>query len=516
MLGQKNKTHIVVGKDLALLTSSQTRADLAAGKIGVFKNGVSTATTDALAAGDSFKVVYMNVDSKIIESPVYNYSQLKQKNAVNYAAGTEQKSYVGYNGTTGSITAANSDIYHIHLVRKDWSSTWGEHANVKLVAAYESDATATQTEIADALVTNAARTLLNEKQKSGTTVTKVGRINAATVTAANDLVNNATVVNGSKVISSSATAQVATVTLTGASGTANIAAAGGLTKLVTFGTDLDTTAAAFVTSHAAAYAAVGITVTSDDDDIVFTAAVAGTAFTAPTIANASGDLAGSVAATQANVKAFQYAAGTDAVVVGDYVRIGSVGGGTALTSNVYKVAVVSGTTGTATITLDIEVLEASGTYAAATSDIEVIPAATAAAANWGLMFQSAAVKFSPGMFKYQNVTFDVTLSEDFGSTLVTENTSAYKGIGTYREVAEVEWELRGNRGEGYKVASFPVSLNLNAQSDKTYDLIYLHFEDDSTVTLDGRSTSFHSMLIATEDASGQNPHTGLETIFGIS
>jgi len=424
MLGQKNKTHIVVGKDLALLTSSQTRANLVAGKIGVFKNGSSTANTSALSAGDSFKIVYMNVDGKIIESPVYNYNQLKQKNAVNYAAGTEQKSYVGYNGTTGSIAVANSDIYHIHLTRKDWSSTWGEHANVKLVAAYESDAIAAQTEIADALVTNAARTLLNEKQKSGTTVTKVGRINSAAVTATNDFLGDATVVQNSKVF---------------------------------------------------------------------------------TVAESLAEDDGGVYATSTNL------------VVGDYVRIGSVGGGTALTSNVYKVTAVSGIgEAVATVTVDIPILEASGTYAAATSDIEVIPAATAAAANWGLMFQSAPVRFSPGMFKYQNVTFDVTLSEAFGSTLVTENTSAYKGIGTYREVAEVEWELRGNRGEGYKVASFPVQLNLNAQPDKTYDLIYLHFEDDSTVTLDGRSTSFHSMLIATEDESSATAHTNLKTVFGIS
>jgi hypothetical protein len=265
---------------------------------------------------------------------------------------------------------------------------------------------------------------LNEKQKSGTTVTKVGRINSAAVTATNDFLGDATVVQNSKVF---------------------------------------------------------------------------------TVAESLAEDDGGVYATNTNL------------AVGDYVRIGGVGAGTALTSNVYKVTAVSGIgEAVATVTVDIPILEASGTYAAATSDIEVIPAATAAAANWGLMFQSAPVRFSPGMFKYQNVTFDVTLSEAFGSTLVTENTSAYKGIGTYREVAEVEWELRGNRGEGYKVASFPVQLNLNAQPDKTYDLIYLHFEDDSTVTLDGRSTSFHSMLIATEDESSATAHTNLKTVFGIS
>ena len=60
MLGQKNKTHIVVGKDLALLAEGSTRASLVAGTIGIFANGSATAidgTTD-LAAGDKFKVVY--------------------------------------------------------------------------------------------------------------------------------------------------------------------------------------------------------------------------------------------------------------------------------------------------------------------------------------------------------------------------------------------------------------------------------------------------------------------------
>lgn len=95
-------------------------------------------------------------------------------------------------------------------------------------------------------------------------------------------------------------AQVDTLTLTGSSGTANVGTAGGLTKLATFDTDLATTAANFVTAHAAAYAAVGITVTNDGDSLVFTAAVAGTAFANPTIANASGDLDGTVANTTQN------------------------------------------------------------------------------------------------------------------------------------------------------------------------------------------------------------------------
>lgn len=98
-------------------------------------------------------------------------------------------------------------------------------------------------------------------------------------------------------------AQVETVTLTGTSGTATITLAGGLTKTVTFDTDLATTAANFDTDFSADYTAQGITITSSGDDIIFTAAVAGTAFTAPVITNATGDLDGSVAHTTANATA---------------------------------------------------------------------------------------------------------------------------------------------------------------------------------------------------------------------
>jgi len=94
--------------------------------------------------------------------------------------------------------------------------------------------------------------------------------------------------------------QKETVTVTGTSGTATITAAGGLTKTVTFATDLATTTANFATAFAADYLAEGIVVTNSGATIIFEAQTAGTAFTAPLIANATGDLAGTVAHTTAN------------------------------------------------------------------------------------------------------------------------------------------------------------------------------------------------------------------------
>lgn len=104
------------------------------------------------------------------------------------------------------------------------------------------------------------------------------------------------------------TAQVDSITLAGTSGTANVTVAGGLTKLSTFNTDLATTASDFVTAHAAAYLAEGITLTTTSTGatngvLVFTATVPGVSFDNPVITNATGDLAGTVVNTTANKSA---------------------------------------------------------------------------------------------------------------------------------------------------------------------------------------------------------------------
>jgi len=115
-----------------------------------------------------------------------------------------------------------------------------------------------------------------------------------------------------------AQAQVETVTLTGTSGTANVTEAGGLTKLATFASDLTTTAANFVTAHAAAYAAVGITLTSSTVTLIFTAAVAGVSFDAPVVVNVTTNLAGTTAHTTpyfTQVITFTHVAGQAGVTI---------------------------------------------------------------------------------------------------------------------------------------------------------------------------------------------------------
>lgn len=109
---------------------------------------------------------------------------------------------------------------------------------------------------------------------------------------------------------SAAVAQVSTVTITGTSGTANVAV-NGVDYLATFDTDLATTAANFVTAHAAALALRDITLTYPGSGaaVVLTSAIKGQPFAAVTITNATGDAAGSVAATTANTAPDALAAG---------------------------------------------------------------------------------------------------------------------------------------------------------------------------------------------------------------
>jgi hypothetical protein len=107
-------------------------------------------------------------------------------------------------------------------------------------------------------------------------------------------------------IQAGAVARVDTITVSGAAGgTATIVCDGVTIAGDTFAATAALTAAAFVTDHAAAFVAGGVTVTQGGvghtDDIIFTSAVAGTDFTGATsITNTGGAYTGTVVNTTAN------------------------------------------------------------------------------------------------------------------------------------------------------------------------------------------------------------------------
>jgi hypothetical protein len=114
------------------------------------------------------------------------------------------------------------------------------------------------------------------------------------------------------------TIQVDTITLTGSDGTAEVTGTRGLTKLVTFDTDLATTAENFVTDHADAYLSEGIIVESDGSDIIFTARTEKIEFTSPIITNATEDLSGIVVNSEKSLKGLEFE-GTYIPDEGDFI-----------------------------------------------------------------------------------------------------------------------------------------------------------------------------------------------------
>lgn len=188
--------------------------------------------------------------------------------------------------------------------------------------------------------------------------------------------------------------------------------------------------------------------------------------------------------------------GTSTLVAGDYVRIGTSGSGTALTSSVYKVMSVDSAT---TYTVDRPVKEASGTYHHGTADIRVISAAQAAAANWGIKCTGQTMQFSPGKFRYKVVTFEVGLNDSFGDTPVTYSTASNKGVGVYSEIAELEWELKGNQGLVYAADYLQPSFTLVADhtaTTATYDQIAISYFDDHQTSAVDVSQSAKQLILA--------------------
>ena len=145
---------------------------------------------------------------------------------------------------------------------------------------------------------------------------------------------------------------------------------------------------------------------------------------------------------------------------GDFIRFGTSGAGTA---PVYKVVDI--TANGLTITLDQP-------YQGITETVAHTAVETVTEGNWGLLITAmdSNKPFELGKWEFNPLRFDVGLSVDFGSTLTTVITSPAKGVGTYKEIATIEWELVGNRREAFRIAEYPVDINssLGATSGETY------------------------------------------------
>ena len=169
---QNDVMQLLIGKDLGAVSPSKDKdtyiaayTDISDGEIAVVnsQNMVLSATsvlTDDLVKQYGIKLIQRSGTELI------NTDLIKQDNILTYkgktdAAGAEQITYIGYNGTSGSIEAANSKLYVVRLSLEEQDVT-GFGQTMIINSPYHSDADATQVEVANGVALALQRSLVRQ------------------------------------------------------------------------------------------------------------------------------------------------------------------------------------------------------------------------------------------------------------------------------------------------------------------------------------------------------------------
>lgn len=198
MFRADNSFSVLVGRSVARtasvqVTDSTASSYIANGEIVILgENDVVVNPGDTIANHKYIRLVQGNGTSE----PVNFSNRIYGANVVAfsdkaYAAPQEQIYYIGYNGTSGSIDAINSNRYIARVQFKHDAENWSEQINTDFKE-YNSDSSATQQEIAAGFVKQYAK-----NYPSTNSDIKVERVCDGTFTAS---AVNWTVANGSKVV----------------------------------------------------------------------------------------------------------------------------------------------------------------------------------------------------------------------------------------------------------------------------------------------------------------------------
>ena len=196
MYNQKNVLHMIVGTaDAAPATGTvQTYADLTDGQVAIVDDRNVCLTSGTFAAATKFRIMVRNGTS-LLMTPWVTKSTITGAKATSYVGTTQQVTYIGSNGTTGSITAINNNDYITRIVYKNRQSTYGNKQMIK-DAPFVSSGNATQLEVAqgieDSLIANFKREPIPQIQ--------FDLVADTALDTAYDITHNITVINGSAVI----------------------------------------------------------------------------------------------------------------------------------------------------------------------------------------------------------------------------------------------------------------------------------------------------------------------------
>lgn len=200
---QRDVQELFIGADATKTTGGIESLNV--GEIGLFTPS-GTRLTEASAATEARFIMVTNRSSEVSEPVLMSSSVVKGDLVAANCKRTlwvdtaEQDDFVGYNGTSGSIEEINDNLYHIR-VNLNQSCTSNHGGMYVKHGIYESDASATQEEIAQGLT----ESLINDFSKETDKQLRAFRLNSdagAVITGTGNL----TFTGGSKYVSCSTAA----------------------------------------------------------------------------------------------------------------------------------------------------------------------------------------------------------------------------------------------------------------------------------------------------------------------
>jgi hypothetical protein len=186
-----------VARAVAAGTVIDSYSDLSDGEIAWVTPSGAVVDNNSPNAADYpvLRLVQRNGTDLLISDDI-DVRSIKHYSITSYSAPTQKVEYVGYNGSAGagSIQALDSNLYYMRFLLYGNESADFMQQNYKH-GVYESDASATQYDIAEGLVHSITNNFKNEKQQQRNYI-QAAMVCSATVTAGNCFDNNATVIQG--------------------------------------------------------------------------------------------------------------------------------------------------------------------------------------------------------------------------------------------------------------------------------------------------------------------------------
>lgn len=443
---------------------------------GIVVNGA------AVTAAPIFKVGSKNTSGTMNWSDTINAKQITSIVAKRYTPSANQVDYIGYNGTSGSIDAINSNLYTVRMNMLPLDTAGFMQQTIKR-GTYKSTSSATATAVMNGLYNSL---LVNFKREPETLV-KFERVAANTSIAA--LTGTAVIyklTKGSKTVITYIKTADATTGFTAS------------TASVTDGTIFQTpsTSGKTFTFSAVALGAGAGRHALYINETTYNVADAGTneqnAVAIAAAINAGTQATATVAAAVVTIRLNDGVSGNVMVLsTNDDTTWANVAVTVATGDTTPVCYYIDGTTSSAaTFTLDSEWVGETCYFYEGTTAANHCGILTAAAGR-GIKITGVPVPTTAPNFFYKIPRWVTTIS-DAGTTTIS-TTAGYEGSGTLSQVKEMEQQFQGNEGNFYRAQVPSPTFRSDATEAKGYSLIIINYVDDMSTTL-GQSAISHKQL----------------------